>query len=189
LVSKVILLAGLFFVAGPAYAAGNEFFNRVYLSETEALKLQMNAPGDRVVCDNVRLTDTEVDQVKKTQRVRMFTKSYRVWKFYKSGENRPYRYAIFLQEPGQHEYMDLMYGVNADGKIHRVDLLTYREPYGGEVAGRRFMKQYEGRSLRTNKFRVNRDVIHIVGATVSAHSVSNAARRALEILRLRGYTS
>lgn len=157
------------------------------MSETEAVRLQMDAAGDHVRTLVLTLTDTEVLSLKKYQRVKMFTREYRVHVLSKAKDGPAYRYAIFLQEPGQHEYMDLVYGVDPGGEIHRVDLLVYREPYGGEIEGRRFMKQFEGKSLSNAKFRVNSDVVHIVGATISANSVSFAARRALGILQLRGY--
>lgn len=159
----------------------------VYLSEEEAVRLQMDSEKDRFEKIDVELSDTEIEFVRKKYRIRMFTDEYRIYAFYKKGSSKPYRHAIFLQEPGQHQYIDLMYGVNPDGEIHRIDVLVYREPYGDEVQSRRFMRQFEGKSLRNSKFMVNQDIIHIVGATISTHSVSRAARRALGILELRGY--
>lgn len=181
----VVFLIGAGWLAVPVMGAApeSEFFNRVYLTETEALGLQRAAPGDRIVTDTVTLTEAQVDRIRKEQQVRMYTTGYTIHSFRHAGADTPYRFAIFLQESGQHQFMDLMFGIDADGTIHRVDLMVYREPYGGEVKGRRFMKQFEGKSLK-NKLRVNQDVIHIVGATISSHSVSNAARRALGILRV-----
>lgn len=179
--------AGILLVAaGPTLAAGESpFFDRVYLTEAEAVDLQKDDSSDRATAETVTLTPAEVERLRRDRRVRIFTDSYRVWSIARAGETAPYRRVVLLQEPGQHEYMDLAIGVDASGAIHRVDLLVYREPQGGEVASRRFMDQFRGKTIGS-PLRVNRDVVHIVGATISAHAVAAAARRALGILRLRG---
>lgn len=163
-----------------------QFFARVYLSETEAVRLQKRRPGDRVDTTTVTLSDTALNRIRRRQRVRMFTDTYRVYRLSHPGDSRPYRFAVFLQQPGQHEHIDLMYGIDADGTVHRIDLLVYREPYGGEVRSRRFMRQFEGESLETSQFRVNLDVVHVVGATISSQSVARGTRKVLAILRLKG---
>lgn len=186
-VFRFALCALLFAISVPAAFAtdtGAQFFARVYLSETEAVALQKDRVEDRVEARELVLSETQAERIKREQRVRMYTHRYRVYELFAPGETVAYRRALPLQEPGQHEYLDVMYGINADGTIHRIDLLVYREPYGGEVAGRRFMRQFEGKSLANSRIRVNMDVIHIVGATISAHSVANAARRALGIMQV-----
>ena len=161
------------------------FYAREYMSETEALSYQKESDSDRVKTKTIRLNKKEVRRVRKNQRVKMYTDTYRIHRIFREGADQPYRYALPIQETGQHEFMDLIYGVNKDGTIHRIDLLVYREPYGSEIESRRFMRQFEGRSLEDSEFRVNLDVIHIAGATISAQSVARGTRRVLEILRLR----
>lgn len=162
------------------------FFAREYLSETEALRLQKGRPADRTDTVLVTLDDTGMDRLRRRQRVRVFTDTYRVHRIFGPGDTEPYRYAVPLQQPGQHEYIDLMYGVDADGTVHRIDVMVYREPYGGEVRGRRFMRQFEGESLDSSRFRVNLDVVHVVGATISSKSVARGTRKVLAILRGEG---
>ncbi len=180
----------LFAAIGPLAAdttpEDGRFFAREYLSETEAVDLQKRRPDDRARRSVITLTDTEVERIRRRQRVKMFTDTYRVYRLYGSQDTRPYRYAVFLQQPGQHEYIDLMYGVDADGAVHRIDVLVYREPYGGEVRERRFMRQFEGETLDSSQFRVNLDVIHVVGATISSKSVARGTRKVLALLRTRG---
>jgi hypothetical protein len=190
--SEYLLIAGLLVgLAMPVVAAEEEegkFRPRVYLTEEEAVDYQTQE-GDRVEKTTFTLSDTDMKKLRKRQRVNIFTDEYTLYKIYRPDESEPYRYAIPIQQPGQHEYMDLMYGVNADGTINRIDLMVYREPYGGEVRSRRFMQQYEGRSLEDSEFRVNLDIIHIAGATISAKAVSSGTRKVLEMLHLEGYVS
>ncbi len=164
----------------------SQFYARRHLSDTEALELQLESDSDRVERDVLTLDSEEIGDLRSTYRVRVFSDSYPIHKIYREGEEEPYRYAIPLQQPGQHEFMDLMYGIDADGTVHRIDLVVYREPYGGEVASRRFMRQFEDRSLNDSQFRVNLDVIHIAGATISAQSVARGTRKVLGLLRMKG---
>lgn len=164
----------------------SKFYARRYMSETEALSYQ-RTENDRVETVEITLSDTDMRIIRDRQRVNIFTDEYTLYKLYRPDESEPYRYAMPIQYTGQHEFMDLMYGVNADGSVNRIDLMVYREPYGGEVKSRRFMRQFEGRSLEDSEFRVNLDVIHIAGATISARSVASGTRTVLEILRINGY--
>jgi hypothetical protein len=165
-----------------------KFYERTYLSETEALDRQTDS-GDRVVETTITLSDEQVKRLQTEQRVGVFSKEYTVYEIYPSEDaEEPYRYAIPLKQPGQHEYMDLMYGVDKEGKIHRIDLMIYREPHGMEIESRRFMAQFEGRSLESSQFQVNYDVIHIAGATISSKSTARGARKVLAILGMKGLT-
>lgn len=176
--------------ASPGLAAekdtDSKFHARRYMSETEALSYQTQS-GNRVEETTITISDSQIKTLRKRQRVNVYTDQYTLYKIFRSGESEPYRYAMPIQETGQHKFMDIMYGVNADGTINRIDLMVYREPYGGEVKSRRFMQQFEGRSLKDSEFRINLDVVHIAGATISARSVSSGTRKVLEILRLKGY--
>lgn len=165
----------------------SKFYARTYLSETEALALQSDSE-DRIKETTIELTSNQINKLQTEQRVGVFSKQYTVYEIYEPGDTRPYRYAVPLKQPGQHEYMDLMYGVNRDGTIHRIDLMIYREPHGMEIESRRFMAQFEGRSLESSEFQVNYDVIHIAGATISSKSTARGARKVLAILQMKGLT-
>lgn len=164
-----------------------KFYERTYLSETEALNLQSDT-DDRIKKTTISLNSKQINRLQTEQRVGVFSKEYTVYEIFESGDTRPSRYAVPLQQPGQHEYMDLMYGINADGTIHRIDLMIYREPHGSEIESRRFMAQFEGRSLESSEFQVNYDVIHIAGATISSKATARGARKVLAILEMKGLT-
>lgn len=192
LISIIIFLLSVGPVLIPAHASSGEedarFHAREYMSETEALEYQTE-PNTRVERDTIVLSSEQVKTLRERQRVKVYTNTYTVYKLFREGDDEPYRFAVPLQETGQHEFMDLMYGVNRDGTINRIDLMVYREPYGSEIESRRFMEQYEGRSLRDSEFRLNLDVVHIAGATISARAVNSGTRRVLEILRMKDLTN
>lgn len=165
-----------------------KFFERRYMTKQKALDLQL-AESDHVEETVIDISDELRRTIREDHRVSLFQDTYVVHRIFKENADEPYRYAIHLKQPGQHKFMDLMYGVNKDGTIHRIDLMIYREPIGMEVKGRRFMNQFKGRSLETSQFRVNLDVVHIAGATVSSKSVARGSRKVLGVLKKKGLTN
>ena len=65
-----------------------------------------------------------------------------------------------------------------DGKISRLQVLTYRESHGGEVRYPFFTDQFKGMSL-TNSARLSDGVNGISGATLSVRALTKTARLAL----------
>jgi Na+-translocating ferredoxin:NAD+ oxidoreductase RnfG subunit len=68
-----------------------------------------------------------------------------------------------------------------DGEIRRMDIIRYREPYGGAIASRRWLDQFIGKSA-DHEFKVDKDVDSISGATISVLSVTRAAHKLVLIL-------
>jgi Na+-translocating ferredoxin:NAD+ oxidoreductase RnfG subunit len=59
-----------------------------------------------------------------------------------------------------------------------VDILVYREPYGGEVAYDAWRRQFRGKSA-LDRLEVGKDIRTISGATISVNAVTLGVRRAL----------
>jgi Na+-translocating ferredoxin:NAD+ oxidoreductase RnfG subunit len=62
-----------------------------------------------------------------------------------------------------------------------VDVLVYREPYGGEVAYDAWRKQFRGKTAN-EPLRVDQDIRSISGATISVNAVTAGVRTALQDL-------
>ena len=67
------------------------------------------------------------------------------------------------------------------GEIRRMDIIRYREPYGGAVGSRRWLDQFIGKSTNDN-FKVEDDIDTISGATISVHSVTRAAHKLVLVI-------
>jgi len=63
-----------------------------------------------------------------------------------------------------------------DGKIADVEVLVYREPYGGEVAYESFRKQFRGKSSNS-QLRVGHDIQNVAGATISSKAITYGAKK------------
>jgi FAD:protein FMN transferase len=76
---------------------------------------------------------------------------------------------------GRTEYITWLCVLNPDGSIRRMDVMSYREPYGGEIRDRRFLDQFIGKN-HASRLLVDRDISNIGGATLSVHALTERAR-------------
>ncbi|MBT8453309.1 MAG: FMN-binding protein [Deltaproteobacteria bacterium] len=90
-------------------------------------------------------------------------------------------YALFDREIGQHEYIDFATFFDGEGRVTRVEVVAYREPYGEGIRSKRFREQFVGRQAASG-FRPGHDIDIISGATLSAHAMAKAVKRATVLL-------
>ena len=90
-------------------------------------------------------------------------------------------YALVQNTIGKHKPMTYMVGVDAQGLVSNVELLTFREARGSEVRTKRFNVQYEGKSV-LDPVRINKDIINISGATMSVRSMTAGIKRVLVLV-------
>jgi len=90
-------------------------------------------------------------------------------------------YALFDREIGQHEYIDLATFFDGEGRVTRVEVVAYREPYGDGIRSRRFRKQFVGKEAGSG-FKPGHDIDVISGATLSARAMAKAVKRATLLL-------
>jgi Na+-translocating ferredoxin:NAD+ oxidoreductase RnfG subunit len=62
------------------------------------------------------------------------------------------------------------------GKIIRVDVVRYREPYGGAIRSRNWLDQFISKS-GIDYFRVDKEIDSISGATISVNSVTRGIHK------------
>ena len=79
------------------------------------------------------------------------------------------------------------YAVSLDpgGRVHRVDILQYRESYGGEVRGASWLAQFVGKTS-ASPLAVGNDIRNISGATLSCHHVTEGVKRVLATYGAKG---
>ena len=62
--------------------------------------------------------------------------------------------------------------------IKKVNVLVYREDYGGEIGSNRWLKQFVGKE-RSAELAVGKNIAAISGATISVYSMTNAVNQLL----------
>jgi Na+-translocating ferredoxin:NAD+ oxidoreductase RnfG subunit len=68
--------------------------------------------------------------------------------------------------------------ITPEGKIADIEVLIYREPYGGEIGYETFRKQFRGKSPNA-KLRVGEDIQNMAGATISSNAITRGAKKIL----------
>ena len=113
----------------------------------------------------------------------MWEASYRIFTARK--DDQVLGFVVVVEEIGKHRPITYAVAVDPDGSVHDVAVLAYREPYGGEVKERRFLKQYVGKKA-TAPLLPYRDIQNISGATLSVEATGRAVKKAVAVLTAAG---
>jgi transcriptional regulator of nitric oxide reductase len=79
---------------------------------------------------------------------------------------------------GKDQPITFLVAIDPADRLKDVDVLVYREPYGGEVAYEAWRRQFRGKSA-ADSLRVGREIRAISGATVSVHAVTLGVKQLL----------
>ena len=79
---------------------------------------------------------------------------------------------------GKHLYIDYAVALDPAGRVMRVDILQYRESYGGEVREPGWLAQFVGKTS-ASPLKVGGDIRNISGATLSSLHVTEGVKRIL----------
>jgi hypothetical protein len=121
-----------------------------------AVQYMSVADAQRAAFPGARLTEVEAG---------------RVWKTGSGG--------VFVLDHviGKHLYIDYAVAIEG-GRVRRVDILAYRESYGGEVRSPSWLSQFVGKTS-ASPLKVGSDIRNISGATLSSTHVTEGVKRIL----------
>jgi Na+-translocating ferredoxin:NAD+ oxidoreductase RnfG subunit len=77
---------------------------------------------------------------------------------------------------GKHLYIDYAVALAPGGRVQRVDILAYRESYGGEIRSASWLAQFVGKTSGS-ALKVGSDIRNISGATLSCAHVTEGVKR------------
>lgn len=143
--------------------------------------------GARLVPVPVEMSKAERKTLRRKAKVRVDPRRIRAWRVV-DGE-RPLGWFFVDEVIGKHEFITYGVGIDAAGRVIGIDVLVYRETYGGEVQEESWRRQFHGKSLATDPLRLGKDVHGIAGATLSARNITDGVRKLLlvrEFLLERG---
>ena len=72
---------------------------------------------------------------------------------------------------------------NSDNSIHDITIIKYREPYGGEIKSKRWLKQFIGLDSKSD-YSIGKSLDGISGATISTNSLARGVNRLSYLLEL-----
>jgi len=92
-------------------------------------------------------------------------------------------YYYLGQAYGKADYFDYIVIFDSNLLVSKVKVLVYREDHGGEVASKRWLKQFSGKS-KTDNLQYQKDIAAISGATISAKSMTNEVNKLLKTIHI-----
>ena len=141
----------------------------VYLSVEQAQALMF--PGQTLAPLPLVLSAADIAAIEKDAGVPVYAGSLTAWK----GDAG---YFFTDSVIGKHDLIRYAVALDADGKIREVEILEYREAYGGEVRNSRWLHQFVGLH-HGDTVKVGRGIQNISGATLSSQHVTDGIRRLL----------
>lgn len=100
----------------------------------------------------------------------------RVWKAEAGG--RGIGFFIFDRVVGKHLFIDYAVALIPGGAVQKVEILQYRESYGGEVRDSSWLAQFVGKTSGSS-LKINSDIRNIAGATMSSTHITEGVKRIL----------
>lgn len=138
-------------------------------------------PGARMVDRSVPLSDSQRRAIAKAAGAPGYDKVQRIWEAQAGGRRVGW---LFVDRViGKHEFITYALALTPDGVVKGVEILDYRETYGGEVRNANWRRQFTGRRPG-QLLKLGSDIKNISGATLSSRHVSDGIRRLLVTYQL-----
>ena len=164
---KVLPAAAAVVVPAPAAAT-------VYLSIAAAQQALFS--GARFVEHPLALSDAQRKAIARAAGAPGYDKVQRVWEA-RSGDRRV-GWFMLDRVIGKHEFITYALALGPDGTVRGIEILDYRETYGGEIRNPNWRRQFVGKRPGS-ALRLDRDIKNISGATLSSRHVTDGVRRLL----------
>jgi Na+-translocating ferredoxin:NAD+ oxidoreductase RnfG subunit len=156
---------------------------KVYLSQEEAPKMvfpEAKEFEERVVESTPELREKIKGLIGRVE-PSIWEKEYKT--FIAKSDSKVIGYAVIVEEIGKHRPITFIVGVTPLGEAGNIAVMVYRESYGGEIKAKRFLKQYEGKTLN-DPIKTREDITNISGATLSVRSANVAVKKALALMSI-----
>jgi len=141
----------------------------VYLTVEQAQKEMF---GDEALTPlPLVLSAAQIAAIERDSGVKVASPIVRVWK-------APSGYFFADAVIGKHDLIEYAVGLDANGRVRGVEILEYREAYGGEVRNAAWRAQFDGKR-HGDALRLGEDIQGISGATLSCQHLTDGIRRLL----------
>jgi hypothetical protein len=154
------------FVAAPLAVFAPAALATVYLSVEQAQ--QVIFPGGSFIAAPVSLSAEQKHALKGDLR------NARLWSVSGGG------WFVVDKVIGKHELITYALGLNGDGSVRGIEILEYRESYGGEIRYADWRRQFVGKTA-ADPLRLEDDIRNISGATLSCRHVTEGVKRLLAL--------
>lgn len=133
---------------------------------------QQMFPREMLAPAFVTLSDEQARRIEERSGVDVRRREVRVWRASGGG------WFIADDVVGKHEFISFALALAPDGKVRALEVLDYREAYGGQVREPAWRAQFAGKTL-ADPVKLDADIRNISGATLSCKNLTNGVRRLL----------
>lgn len=126
----------------------------------------------------LRLSDEQMKKLSEESGQKISSRFVTVYVAKKDDETLGYGFIGYTK--GKSSFIKYFVAIAPDGKIHSIEIMSYRGEKGSEVRHEIFKKQFVGKSLGSN-IKVGADINAISGATISSQAVTNSVRKTMRI--------
>jgi len=120
----------------------------------------------------VTLSADQAREIEKRSGLRVRDRKLQAWRAAGGG------WLLVDQVLGKHEFITYALAIGADGAVRQIEVMEYRETYGGEVRNPRWRAQFAGKKADA-PLKIDEDVRNISGATLSSVHLTEGVRRLL----------
>ena len=120
----------------------------------------------------LKLTSVQRKAIEQMSGVRVLRDEQRVWRVSGGG------WFIVDEVVGKHEFITYAAGLNADGSVKQIEIMDYRETYGGQIRDQKWRAQFVGKTNKST-LKLDNDIKNISGATLSCRHVTDGVKRLL----------
>jgi Na+-translocating ferredoxin:NAD+ oxidoreductase RnfG subunit len=139
-----------------------------YLNVEQAQKAIF--PGKTFTSAPVKLTSGQRKAIEKASSVRVLRDEQQIWRVSGGG------WFIVDEVVGKHEFITYAVGLNADGSVKQIEIMDYRETYGGQIRDQKWRAQFVGKNSRST-LKLDSDIKNISGATLSCRHITDGVKR------------
>src|SRR5512140_368249 len=103
----------------------------------------------------VKLTSLQRKVIEQASGVRVLHAEQQVWRVSGGG------WFIVDEVVGKHEFITYAAGLNPDGSVKQIEIMDYRETYGGQIRDQKWRAQFVGKNSRST-LKLDSDIKNIV---------------------------
>jgi hypothetical protein len=129
-------------------------------------------PGKSFGAAPVKLTPSQCKAIEQASGVRVLHDEQQVWRVSGGG------WLIVDEVVGKHEFITYAAGLNADGSVKQIEIMDYRETYGGQIRDQKWRAQFVGKNSKST-LKLDSDIKNISGATLSCRHITDGVKRLL----------
>lgn len=128
--------------------------------------------GATLTKQTIKLTPDQRRAIEKAAGVRVRVAEFPAWRTADGG------WFLVDNVIGKHEYITYALAITPEGTVAGLEILDYRETYGGEIQNAQWRRQFTGQSV-TAQLKLDVDIKNISGATLSCRSITDGVKRLL----------